>query len=242
MSKPKALTSKGIMLFKDYELLFDFISDEDLGKVIRLLLKNFNNGKLKKQNKFENKNIEKVYTYVANRIFDYLKKAEKASLDGIRGGNPTLKGRVKGEVKGTLNGGVNLKEGNIKEGNGNKSLSSESVREGEIPDIIKNDKHIHNARAYWKSLSEDEQKYFWIEQDRMDKNKRLKEDKAKLARLREKDNREEIDKPLKEQWTKESAIKFIQNMIKFQGESKAMNSSMVINLIKEFEINLNNKK
>mgnify|MGYP003301925660 CR=1 FL=1 len=115
MSKPKALTSKGIMLFKDYELLFDFISDEELGKVIRLLLKNFDNGKLKKQKNFENKKIEKVYTYVSNRIFDYLKKAEKASIDGIRGGNPTLKGRVKGEVKGTLNGGVNLKERKIKE-------------------------------------------------------------------------------------------------------------------------------
>lgn len=144
MSKPKAITNKGIILFKDYELLFNFLSDEETGKVIKKLLENFDNGKLKKCKNFENKNIENVYTYISNRINDYLQKSQKAKEVGALGGNPTLNQTLNTTLKGTDNGidngEVNLKEEKIKE---------EKIKEDKIKEENKTEEYREQILKNW---------------------------------------------------------------------------------------------
>ncbi len=104
MTAKKPIVNKGYVIYKDYEFLFNFLNDEELGKVIRLLNSSFENPEL---NPSDNNNVNNVYNYIANRIIDYTEKREFYSKSGKQGGNPTLKGTVKS--------GDKLKEKKIKE-------------------------------------------------------------------------------------------------------------------------------
>ena len=54
MTAKKPIIDKGYIIFEDYEYIFNFLTDEELGKTIRLLNKNYKNPVL---NPSENKNI-----------------------------------------------------------------------------------------------------------------------------------------------------------------------------------------
>jgi hypothetical protein len=110
MTKKKPIVDKGIILYKDYEFLFNFLSDEELGIVVRLLLKDHINPTL---NPTDNPKINNVYNYIANRIVDYQKKKGLYVSWGKEGGNPALKPTL----NNTLNPTVKLKEEKRKENN-----------------------------------------------------------------------------------------------------------------------------
>lgn len=124
MTTSRAITNKGIVIFKDYELLFNFLTDEETGIVLKKLLQNFDNGKLKKCKNFENEKIKNVYNYISNRINDYLEKRLKAQEDGALGGNPILKGEDKDTLKGKDKRWDKLKE--------DKNNKKENIRKESI--------------------------------------------------------------------------------------------------------------
>lgn len=108
MTKLKPIIDKGIILYYDYEYIFNFLSDEELGVLIRQLLTDRDNPSL---NPTDNNNINNAYNYIANRITDYKLKNKKAVDDGKKGGNPLL------TLNPTLNPTLNQKENKIKEDN-----------------------------------------------------------------------------------------------------------------------------
>lgn len=126
MSKPKAITDKGIILYFDYAYIINFLNNEEKGVLLSLLL-DYNN--LPLINPTENNNINNVYNYISNRILDYKKDRSIAQQAGKRGGNPLL------TLKGTDNPTLKLKEKkrNIKE---NKIIIKEKEKESNDFEII----------------------------------------------------------------------------------------------------------
>lgn len=110
MSKSKPITDKGFIIFYDYEFIFNFLTDEELGILIRQMFKEKDNLKL---NPTDNKNINNAYNYIVNRIKDYKLLQKSAKETGSLGGNPAL--TLKGTLNPTLNGSVNLKDIKIKD-------------------------------------------------------------------------------------------------------------------------------
>ena len=97
MSTRKTVTNNGFLLFKDQLPILENIPNENLGEAIKLLLENFDNMQKIEVNPLTNM----VYELIATNIRRYREQSNKAREDGLRGGNPTLKGTVKGTVKGT---------------------------------------------------------------------------------------------------------------------------------------------
>ena len=98
MSTRKTATNNGFLLFKDQLPNLENIPDENLGEAIKLLLKNFDS--------LENVSSEPftvmAYELIATNIRRYREQSKKAREDGLRGGNPTLKGADKGTLNPTL--------------------------------------------------------------------------------------------------------------------------------------------
>jgi hypothetical protein len=113
MSNKKPIVDKGIILYYDYDFILNFLSNEEVGILIRQLLKHRDNPSL---NPTSNNSVNNAFNYIANRIIDYKEKKKLASKWGSKGGNPTL---LSSEQKPTLNPphktGVKLKEKKIKE-------------------------------------------------------------------------------------------------------------------------------
>ena len=98
MSTRKTATNNGFLLFKDQLPILENIPNENLGEAIKLLLQNFDNMQKIDTNPLTNM----AYELIATNIRRYREQSNKAREDGLRGGNPTLKGTVKGTVKSTV--------------------------------------------------------------------------------------------------------------------------------------------
>lgn len=96
MSKKKPIVDKGIIIYYDYDFIFNFLTDEEVGKTIRLLLETKDTPTL---NPTDNSNINNAYNYIASRILEYKKSKGLAVEWGKQGGNPTLKGKDNGGDK-----------------------------------------------------------------------------------------------------------------------------------------------
>lgn len=86
MTIRKSATENGFIIFKDQLSLLKLISDEQLGKSIKVLLENFD--ELPEKN-------DLVYEMFATNVRRYREQAIKSRESGLKGGNPTLKGRDK---------------------------------------------------------------------------------------------------------------------------------------------------
>lgn len=115
MTQKKPITDKAILLYYDYEFLFEGLTDEELGETIRLLYKN-NKIEEPQLNQSKNRQVNFVYNYIISRIIDYKKTKGFFSEAGKTGGNPALLGNtLKGGDKGGVNTGDILKEKKRKE-------------------------------------------------------------------------------------------------------------------------------
>lgn len=116
MSKKKAIVDNGIILYYDYEFIFNFLSEEESGIVLKLLFKTRDNPTL---NPTDNQRVNNAYNYIASRIIEYKKSRGLASEWGKKGGNPNLtkssilEDTLKGEDKEGVKDGVKLTEHNI---------------------------------------------------------------------------------------------------------------------------------
>lgn len=98
MSTRKTATNNGFLLFKDQLPILENIPDENLGEAIKLLLKNFDSLENVSSDPF----TVMAYELIATNIRRYREQSKKAREDGLRGGNPTLKGTDKGTLNPTL--------------------------------------------------------------------------------------------------------------------------------------------
>ena len=145
MSTRKTATNNGFLLFKDQLPILENIPDENLGEAIKLLLKNFDS--------LENISSEPftvmAYELIATNIRRYREQSKKAREDGLRGGNPTLKGTDKGILNPTLKQQDKTiqekkkQENTIQENNNNntdnkKTKNTSEKLEEKLPEIIKN--------------------------------------------------------------------------------------------------------
>ena len=150
MSTRKTATNNGFLLFKDQLPILENIPDENLGEAIKLLLKNFDS--------LENISSEPftvmAYELIATNIRRYREQSKKAREDGLRGGNPTLKGTDKGTLNPTLKQQDktiqekkkqentiqnNNMDNNIDNNTSSKKTKSTSEKlEEKLPEIIKN--------------------------------------------------------------------------------------------------------
>ena len=143
MSTRKTATNNGFLLFKDQLPILENIPDENLGEAIKLLLKNFDS--------LENVSSEPftvmAYELIATNIRRYREQSKKAREDGLRGGNPTLKGTDKGTLNPTLKQQdktiqeKKIQENTIQNNNNivNKKTKNTSEKlEEKLPEIIKN--------------------------------------------------------------------------------------------------------
>ena len=132
-SKSKPFTDKGFMVFYDYEFIFNFLSDEELGILIKQLLKDKDNPIL---NPTKNNNINNAYNYIANRINAFKYKSKTCKENGLKGGNPAL------TLNHTLNHMYNhtdiLKESKVKESKV-KDIKRKDIKIKEILSINKED-------------------------------------------------------------------------------------------------------
>ena len=83
MTVRKSATDNGFIIFKDQLSLLKLIPDEQLGKSIKLLLENFD----------DLPELDDIsYEMFATNVRRYREQAVKSRENGLRGGNPTLKG------------------------------------------------------------------------------------------------------------------------------------------------------
>lgn len=94
MSTRKTATENGFIIFKDQLSLLKLVPNEQLGKAIKDLLENFDS--------LPNKE-DIIYEMFAVNIRRYREQSTKARQDGLRGGNPTLKGRDNPPITAPLN-------------------------------------------------------------------------------------------------------------------------------------------
>jgi len=134
MSQKKPITEKGLILYKDYEFIFNFLTKEEIGEVVLTLLNTMDNPTL---NPSENNNVNNAYNYIANRIIDYKEKKCKAVKNGKKGGNPLFKRDT--TLNPTLNGGDKLKEKKIKEKKIKEDNNIEKINKKENLDFIPDD-------------------------------------------------------------------------------------------------------
>ena len=143
MSTRKTATNNGFLLFKDQLPILENIPDENLGEAIKLLLKNFDSLESVSSEPF----TVMAYELIATNIRRYREQSKKAREDGLRGGNPTLKGTDKGTLNPTLKQQDNtrqdktIQEKKIQENNNidNKNTKTTSKDlEDKLPEIIKN--------------------------------------------------------------------------------------------------------
>ena len=90
MTIRKSATENGFIIFKDQISLLKLIPDEQLGKSIKMLLENFD--ELPEKN-------DLVYEMFATNVRRYREQAIKSRESGLKGGNPTLKGRDNDTLK-----------------------------------------------------------------------------------------------------------------------------------------------
>ena len=90
MTIRKSATDNGFIIFKDQLSLLKLIPDEQLGKSIKLLLENFD--ELPEKD-------DLAYEMIATNVRRYREQSIKARQSGLKGGNPTLKGRDNHTVK-----------------------------------------------------------------------------------------------------------------------------------------------
>lgn len=95
MATRKAATKNGFLIFIDQLPLFENIPDENLGKAIKLLIKNFNNMEVINEDAFTNM----AYELIATNIRRYRKESIQATEYGKQGGNPSLNPTLKGTHK-----------------------------------------------------------------------------------------------------------------------------------------------
>ncbi len=100
MTTRKSATDKGFIIFTDQLPLLSCIDDASLGKAIKLLLQNFDTLEELKNND----TVKLAYELIATNIRRYREQSIKAREDGLKGGNPTVKGGVKGTHKGGVKG------------------------------------------------------------------------------------------------------------------------------------------
>ena len=73
----KAKTDKGIYLYYDYKNIIHFLSKEEKGELLELLLEE----NLKEPELIENENVKNIYTYIFNRVIEYKKKSLQGKKD-----------------------------------------------------------------------------------------------------------------------------------------------------------------
>ena len=146
MSTRKTATNNGFLLFKDQLPILENIPDENLGEAIKLLLKNFDSLENVSSDPF----TVMAYELIATNIRRYRERSKKAREDGLRGGNPTLKGTDKGTLNPTLKQQDKTiqekkkQENTIQNNNIDNNTSSKKTKntseklEEKLPEIIKN--------------------------------------------------------------------------------------------------------
>lgn len=142
MSNKKPIVDKGLIIYYDYDFIFNFLTDEEVGKTIRLLIETKDNPTL---NPTDNASINNAYNYIASRIIEYKNSKGLAVKWGKSGGNPKLmkvKGTLKGKDKGGDKTGDKLIEKNRKE----NKIIEKNRKEKENFDFIENPE--------WKNLFE----------------------------------------------------------------------------------------
>lgn len=98
-----------------------------------------------------------------------------------------------------------------------------SVNLDDVPNIIKNKKDIKNPCAYWASLSaEVKAEYLQKEQQEQEKwqkqAEKLKQEQERIKQKQQeqKELKEELSKPLNEQFSREQAIRFVTNLCRMK--------------------------
>lgn len=111
MTAKKPITDKAILLYYDYDFLFNMQTDEELGASIRLLMKH-QSDKKPPLSPTGNIKIDNVYNYIMSRIIDYKNTRGFYSKKGKTGGNPLLSKdtTLNTTLKGTDNPTVKPKE------------------------------------------------------------------------------------------------------------------------------------
>lgn len=98
MSVRKSATNNGFLIFTDQLDILENIPDENVGKAIKLLLKNFESMEHISEDALTNT----AYELIATNIRRYRTESEQASQYGKKGGgNPTLNPTFMGTDKGT---------------------------------------------------------------------------------------------------------------------------------------------
>lgn len=95
MATRKAATKNGFLIFIDQLPLFENIPDENLGRAIKLLIKNFENMEPINEDAFTNMAFE----LIATNIRRYRTESIQATEYGKQGGNPSLNPTLKGTHK-----------------------------------------------------------------------------------------------------------------------------------------------
>lgn len=98
MSTRKSSTNNGFLIFTDQLGILENIPDENVGKAIKLLLKNFETMEHISEDALTNT----VYELIATNIRRYRQESIIATEHGKLGGNPTLNPTLKGTLNPTL--------------------------------------------------------------------------------------------------------------------------------------------
>lgn len=217
MSEKKPVIEKGLILYKDYEFIFNFLSKEEIGEVVLTLLHTMDNPTL---NPSDNDNINNAYNYIANRIIDYKEKRDKAIKNGKKGGNPLFKRDT--TLNPTLNGGDKLKENKIKENKiKENNMFNDNVNEpenkygfkGEVIKLTKKDfdrwlelftnlnleAELYN-RDLWLSKQDFKTKCTWFQSTsswfaKLDKERQPKDEQSGYKKLIQ-DKQKKLNRPL----------------------------------------------
>ena len=131
MTQKKPITDSGVILYKDYEFLFNMLTNEELGETIRHIMKNTFNPTL---NPSTNKNVNNVFNYIANRIIDYRNKNVFYRESGKKGGNPNLLKTY--TLNPTLNPTLKLSKDKISKDKISKDKISKDSIEEPIGEVI----------------------------------------------------------------------------------------------------------
>lgn len=191
MSTRKTATNNGFLLFKDQLPILENIPDENLGEAIKLLLKNFDS----LENVFSEPFTVMAYELIATNIRRYREQSKKAREDGLRGGNPTLKGSDKGTLNPTLKQqDKTIQDNTIKENNNKTRTKNTSDKvESFIPLIVSE----LNLKEGFNEIIKDWLKYKRDIKEGYKSEMTLKAFVKKLAELS--DNKPELARKLIEQ-------------------------------------------
>ena len=112
-----------------------------------------------------------------------------------------------------------------------------------IPEILKQRNDIKNLNAYWNSLNVKAKNEWYEKQKEIDKKQEIIAENKRIEQLEKERKKQEIEqikqekeKPIKEQYTREQAIKIIKNLNKLPNSFKTNSQGFKYQLLNEFNI------